>query len=78
LPVCDPENLQQDMEVLEKHLEGMKSYLLMSEVADIVPNFATTLESFSTQFSLLKEDVDAAINTNKDEKFNKLKARVRE
>ena len=76
-PIYNSEHLIQDLGVVGRHLESMRSYSLTTDIAKMVENFTYTFQSFSNDFAVIESEVNEMVNNKKDEEYNNMKSRIK-
>ena len=74
--LCSSEDLEQDLNILKKHLEMMQYYTLVSDVSTLVDNFTASLESLSNNIATIESEVTSVINNNNKKEYNNMKDRI--
>ena len=77
-PLHTPDHLKQDLAVVKRHLEAMKNYTLISEVAEMVENFTPAFEVYFNSFKDIESEVKAVIDNENEGQYNNVKDRIKE
>ena len=76
--LCTSEDLRQDLNIAKRHIDMMKYFTLVSDVAELVDNFTQGFRVFSEDVAAIESVVKAVIKNKSEGEYNSVKDRIKE